>query len=212
MLLVELLAFGSPLAVLVLRKGRGILADGVPRRRLTFVLAPVLGVGAALVSVTLQAFVKALTGMTEPDGMHDLLGAATAGELVLAVLTFCVVAPVLEEALIRGALCRLLADEGKPGVAVGISTLVFVLVHPVPVAWPTYAWLGALLATWRFTCGAWGPCILAHAAFNTCALAVSRFPAVSEGLERTGPTGLALMIGGLAVGLVMRWTLRADRG
>ncbi len=211
-LLVEVLAFGLPLAILVIRQGRDVLADGLPRRPLMFAFAPVLGVGAALVSLTLQAFMQALTGVTEPDGIRDLLGTATTDERALAVLTFCLVAPVLEEAILRGALCRLLSDKGRQVFAVRVSTLVFVLVHPVPLAWPTYAWLGALLATWRFAGGAWGPCILAHAAFNACALAVALIPSLAQGVERAGIPGLSLTIGGLMVGIVMWWTLRAERG
>jgi membrane protease YdiL (CAAX protease family) len=162
-------------------------------------------------AIPFQAGVQHLTGRTLPDGMQALLRGASPAEIGLAILTFALVAPFLEEALARGALFEWTRLRRGPGGAVLASTLVFVLWHPVPVAWPTYTWLGLVLATFRLACGAWGPGVLVHAMFNACALLLARFPAGAAWLETPAGRGAALLGGAVVVGGVLRWTLRAGR-
>ncbi|MEB3187777.1 MAG: CPBP family intramembrane glutamic endopeptidase [bacterium] len=206
-----MLVFGPFLGIFLVRHGWRGSGAFRPFGNAPWALAPVLGAGAALVAIPLQAGMQHLTGRTLPDGMQALLRGVSPAEIGLAILTFCLVAPFLEEALARGAMFERTRLLRGPGVAVLASTLVFMLWHPVPVAWPTYTWLGLVLAMFRLACGAWGPGVLVHATFNACALLLARFPAGAVWLETPAGRSLALLVGAVVVGGVVRWTLRAGR-
>ncbi len=136
-----------------------------------------VGVGAQyllvpLLELPLLPFVPDLfTRLSQPA--QQLTGDVHGAGLVVLGLLVCLGSPVVEELFFRGLLLRSLAGElvgrvraGVPA-ALGLTGVIFGLVHFEPLQFLGLAGFGVVLAVlaWRF--GRLGPGIIAHVAFNT---------------------------------------------
>lgn len=88
------------------------------------------------------------------------------GNLVERIFLLVVVAPVTEELLFRGVILRGLLNRHGPAVAVGLSSLLFGLVHLNPWQFISAFWLGVALGWFYLRTGSINICILAHAVSN----------------------------------------------
>ncbi len=115
-----------------------------------------VGLGISLVLIVVQGLVYEASGETPAPPSHpviDMLQGAPTAVIVLLLMLGTVWAPVVEEAIFRGALYR--HARGRAGAAVSglMSAVVFAALHPQGLALiPALASLGfvfALLREWR---------------------------------------------------------------
>lgn len=93
---------------------------------------------------------------------------------VLAMVYGALVAPVIEEMVFRGLLLVSLAERFGPGNAVGLTSVLFGLMHLAdPYSVPPLVMFGVLLAALRLRSGSLGPSILLHVGNNLAAFALA---------------------------------------
>lgn len=100
-------------------------------------------------------------------------------EWVLAIVTICICAPVLEELLFRGIIMRLLSDYGAV-CCLFVSALGFTLLHFSPQSFVVMFFLGLLLGTVRILTNSLTACIIAHSANNITAFLSEMCPAADD--------------------------------
>ncbi|HEV2360945.1 MAG TPA: CPBP family intramembrane glutamic endopeptidase [Acidimicrobiales bacterium] len=103
----------------------------------------------------------------------ELTSGVSGWQLAVLGALVCVGAPLFEELFFRGLLLRALLGRfsglGKalgPGVAIGITAVVFGLVHFEALQFLGLAGFGAVLCLLAWRTGRLGPGIVAHSAFN----------------------------------------------
>jgi membrane protease YdiL (CAAX protease family) len=134
--------------------------------------------GLALVGLGLGFSLKlpaeSLAALTErffPRSDSELLARAAlyrADDLVKVVgltLVVCLVAPLVEELLFRGALYGRLAKASAPGAAV-VTGFAFVVMHADVRHWPSLIVVASVLGYLRVASGSVLPCVCLHVAFN----------------------------------------------
>jgi hypothetical protein len=77
----------------------------------------------------------------------------------------CILAPIFEEIVFRGMIQRALLGYGKPWVAILVSSLIFMIIHPMP-QWPATLAVGLGLALVYQRSGNLLISIWTHAAWN----------------------------------------------
>lgn len=92
------------------------------------------------------------------------------------------VAPFGEELAFRGLLFPWLRDRLGVAAAAVVSSLVFAILHGVPVLIPALTAIGIALALLYHRCGSLWPVILAHGAFNAIMVA-ALYAGLAAGLE-----------------------------
>ncbi|MFM2152812.1 MAG: hypothetical protein RL199_1247 [Pseudomonadota bacterium] len=146
------------------------------RRAAPFLVA--LGFALGLANLAFANFLMgALREMLPPawsrmadDTTRLLARADTPSRLVLAVAAGFA-APLGEELFFRGWLQPLLATRWRPAFAVGLTAVVFSLVHLDPVGFLPRVELGALFGLLRHRTGRLMPAMAAHAAHNLASVA-----------------------------------------
>jgi membrane protease YdiL (CAAX protease family) len=131
-------------------------------------LAVAVGVGLQLVVLPALYFLLGLFIDADPGASARELVDRVDGPLDVAwlVLSVLVVAPLVEEWFFRGLLLPAMAHKmGLAGAAVG-SSVVFALVHQIPVVMPGLFVVALVLALLVQRTGRLGPAIVAHLAFN----------------------------------------------
>ncbi len=113
------------------------------------------------------ALAQALALIVPPDPMVELLYKnMTPAAAVPFVLSIAIVPGISEELMFRGYVQRRLLERWSPLWAIGVTSLMFAVVHVQPhtvvAAFPLGLWLGFL--AWR--CDSIGPSILCHAFIN----------------------------------------------
>ena len=88
------------------------------------------------------------------------------GNLVERIFLLVIVAPVSEELLFRGLILRGLLSRHGPVLAVGLSSLLFALVHMNPWQFVSAFWLGVAFGWFFLRTGSINICILGHAVSN----------------------------------------------
>ena len=88
------------------------------------------------------------------------------GNLVERIFLLIIVAPVTEELLFRGIILRGLLSRYGPAAAVGLSALLFALVHMNPWQFISVFWLGVAFGWFYLRTGSINICILGHAISN----------------------------------------------
>lgn len=124
-------------------------------------------VGSIVPLAIALGFAEGLALIVPPDEalqlLFDRMSLATA---VLFVLGIAIIPGVTEELLFRGYVQQRLLQRWTPAWAIGVTSLLFALVHVQPhtvvAAFPLGLWLGYL--AWK--CGSIGPSIVCHAFIN----------------------------------------------
>ncbi len=117
----------------------------------------------------------------------------------IGIVSACILAPLAEEAVFRGAIERSLLDRGwKPWLAILVSTLFFSVAHFNLTQGTATIIAGALLG-WVYyrTRNLW-PCVFVHAVNNTIATVANFIPEESV-MESSLPVDLAWTAGAIAL-------------
>jgi membrane protease YdiL (CAAX protease family) len=138
---------------------------------------PLIGGVAGVASQYVLDYVVYLPVQSNRKLIHEvgqpaqhLTGLAHGAGVVLLVAVVVVGAPLAEELFFRGLLLRALSARiGTPG-AVGVSAVLFGLVHFEPLQLPVLVLFGVVLGVLAVRTGRLGPSICAHAAFNAVAV------------------------------------------
>jgi len=94
---------------------------------------------------------------------QNLLNQPISAALMFAMA--CILAPIFEEIVFRGMIQRALLGYGKPWVAILVSSLIFMIIHPMP-QWPATLAVGLGLALVYQRSGNLLISIWTHAAWN----------------------------------------------
>ena len=89
----------------------------------------------------------------------------TLSESIFGILAVCILAPVLEEFLLRGIIMHYLKKYGII-INIAISSLAFAILHFSPDTFIVMFFLGVLLGVIRVLTNSIWPCIIAHSANN----------------------------------------------
>lgn len=130
------------------------------------------GLLLALVAVPGVGFVnlatRALTGLETENPQIEVLAPVSlslTNYLVMLLLAGLLV-PLVEELAFRGLLQGWLRERYGPRAAIGLSALVFALMHGIPLLIPALLLIGGLLAWLYERSGSLWPAIAMHGAFN----------------------------------------------
>jgi len=187
---------------------------GLERTRALPVLAGALlgGAGFLLANGVMVAWVAILPRRVL-DLFPDVARIFEGGIAVQLVVAFVAagLAPLCEEAAFRGFLQRTLARAVGPGIAIGVTALLFALRHLDPVRFPALLLLGAIFgwAAWRS--GSLWPAVAAHAANNALATALALSGAAADAageLPALGDAAWPLLLGGAALVPLALWYRR----
>lgn len=99
---------------------------------------------------------------------------------VLALVLGCVIAPVLEEVLMRGVLLRGLLRNYRPAVAIGQSALLFGIFHFNPAQSLNAFLMGLLLGYVYYRSRSLWLCIGLHGVYNALALLGNRLAGLAD--------------------------------
>jgi uncharacterized protein len=111
------------------------------------------------------------------------------GNLVERIFLLVIVAPVTEELLFRGIILRGLLSRHRPAVAVGLSSLLFALVHLNPWQFISAFWLGVVFGWFYLRTGSINICILGHAISNGLFVFFTTVPTDIPGLTTPPAAG-----------------------
>ncbi len=150
---------------------------------------------ANLITEVVPSF--ALNGQAQ-EALHRMVHIGSIGEAITVPLAVVAIPAVSEELLFRGLMLPGLERRYGSGIALGVSSLLFGLVHGVPVAM-IYAFLaGLVLGVVRLRTGSVLPCIALHGAFNAVpvmlppeVVRIEGFNTVSTGIHHV-PLALAV--------------------
>ncbi len=157
---------------------------------------------------------QALTLIIPPDeSVQMLYDNMTLVMAVPFVLGIAISPGISEELMFRGYIQGRLLQRWSPGWAIGVTSLIFAIVHFQPhtvvFAFPLGLWFGFL--SWK--CGSIGPSILCHAFVNGSLNAwrlMIKFGEISEGVQIVVQT--AIVVVGLVcfVLLLRRFAIKKD--
>lgn len=136
----------------------------------------VMIVGDAVMLSGVDNVMEAL--LPSPDWLRDLMGELInfAANPVSTVAMVVVMAPLCEEAIMRGVVLRGLLGTMRAGRAIAISALLFAAMHLNPWQMPT-AFAGGLILGWVYRrTGSLGLCIVGHALHNALCLFAPSLP------------------------------------
>ncbi|MGE3314441.1 MAG: ABC transporter permease subunit/CPBP intramembrane protease, partial [Planctomycetaceae bacterium] len=137
-----------------------------------------------------------------PKSVHDVLAAMSSDDLPFwfVLLVFAAAPALCEELAFRGFMLSGFSQSGRIGVAVGLSSAAFGLMHMIPQQVFNAALLGVVLGMLAVRSNSLLPCILFHFLYNGLEVVRSRFGGT---LPRTGPTEFLLWFDGDS--LRFRW-------
>jgi membrane protease YdiL (CAAX protease family) len=136
---------------------------------------PGLGLVGVALGVALKLPAESLSSLVErlfPSSEAQLLSRAalyqtdTLAQVTGLLVIVCLIAPLVEELLFRGALYGRLARESR-AMAGALSGALFVVTHAELRHWPALFVVAAVLSYLRVTSGSILPCLGLHVAFNT---------------------------------------------
>ena len=157
---------------------------------------------------------QALTLLIPPDeSLQMLFDRLTLATAVPFVLSIAIVPGISEELMFRGYVQRRLLQRWSPAWAIGVTSLIFALVHVQPhtvaAAFPLGLWLGFL--AWK--CGSIGPSILCHAFINGSLNAwrvIVKFGEVPETAQTVVEVG-SVLVGLVCLVLLLRLLSGAEK-
>lgn len=146
---------------------------------------------------------------SQADPFSDLHAASTPGQFVLGALVIAFCAGISEELLCRGLLMRSWMRRWHPGVAIGVSGLVFALLHRSPAhvlsVLPAGLWLGYVAWKTRSTLTSMWAHVITLVGMG---LVSWQSPNTDDWLPWTGWI-VSTVIGGIAaIWLTRRWNKR----
>jgi membrane protease YdiL (CAAX protease family) len=141
--------------------------------------AATAGVQSVLAPGSWTKTLEVLGAMGADDGR---IAAASAPMLALILLRACVLAPIGEELLFRGALHSWLRGRTPAFVTIGISAALFALIHGFPAVLPLTFAIGVGFGWIRERFGSTVPTVIAHTLHNVAMVSVSY--AVTGGAAR----------------------------
>jgi hypothetical protein len=153
--------------------------------------------GSALYAATRSLAPRSLVDQYDLSRLFQGPLAERAAFVAIAV----VLAPLCEELCFRGHLAAALHSRHRPAVAVGASALLFGLVHLDPLRGPALLALGALYGWLAWRSGSIWPAVIAHAANNGIAAALSLWAGSGEGPGEE--PSLAWALAGVALGAAL---------
>ena len=163
------------------RHGSGLLAayrlDVAPELR-NVLLAVAVAIGCRLFSMTYASLVPP-PGVQGPDLLTQMFGGGALG-IVLTFALVAVVAPVLEEVLLRGVVLGALARKIGTWGAIVASAVVFSLLHLDLWSLLPFAVLGIGLGWLAARGRSLWPAVLAHVLYNAAILAATFFYAAAH--------------------------------
>lgn len=168
-------------------------------------LAPILMLIPALVwllSATTEWLIELMPLSAPEESLFEDMTALT----LPAILTVCVLAPVLEEMLFRGVILRGFLHRYPRWAAIMFSAMLFGAAHLNIYQFTVATVLGAL-AGWLYErTRSLLPCIVLHAAYNTTLMVLQAMGAGEEGATSTPAWFWAavLSLGGLGLYLLRR--------
>ena len=177
-ILTLLCAAGVMVTLLIRRWGARSVDGGVlglgfsPPQGKHVAIATALGLAAPIAGGLLTQF---LAGDHEvSQSVSEIAGKAHVGMRIALLPAVVLVGPLVEEALFRGALLATLRARFGDGWAIGISAILFGLVHLPDLAWLWYAvpnlvLIGLVCAWLRVRGGSIWPAFVAHAVNNSLA-------------------------------------------
>jgi membrane protease YdiL (CAAX protease family) len=150
-------------------KGRGVVADF--KLRMEWLDVPIgLAVGfLAQVVIIPLVYWPILRLLGNPDvsaEARDLTDRAHGFGVVLLVVLTIVGAPIVEELFFRGLLLRALERRMRAPLAIGVSAILFAVVHFQPLQFLALVIFGAIVGVLAHRSNRLGPAIWAHVAFN----------------------------------------------
>jgi membrane protease YdiL (CAAX protease family) len=164
-----------------------LVTMGLPRRELLGLRAPaswgraLASMGAVFGITLVVSFVVGL--FLDPAGEQGLIpdewDSSRLAPFVANALLVCLLVPIVEELMFRGAGCGLTIQFGLWPAVIAVGVL-FGLAHGLVEAFPVLATFGAGLAWLRFRTGSLYPCIILHSVFNSIAIAVSVGSAIGD--------------------------------
>lgn len=163
--------------------------------------AILLAVFCGMAGFLVAGSVMALTTLVLPArwveafDLSPLFGGAAWHRFLLAALA-SLLAPLCEEAAFRGYVQRSLLQRLRPGAAVGLTALLFALMHLDPVRFPALLILGGLFGWLSWRAGSVWPAVAAHVANN----AIASLAAVAAGGTAAEAPASALQAAGLLLG------------
>jgi membrane protease YdiL (CAAX protease family) len=179
-LLVTLAAFAAGLLVPLVfgqswsqwRLALGLHAGrGIWREIGSGLLGYLAGVPLLIVGIILVAFLSQLSGMKGSHPITEELRGSY-GELALVFILACVLAPITEELMFRGALFAHLRERFGWWISAPAVAVIFAIIHPQGwVALPALASLALVFAAIREWRGSIIGCMAAHALHNGLTLA-----------------------------------------
>ena len=157
--------------VLALRRPSGrALALGAAMWLGAYAAAGVLYVAAGLLGLPSARIVDILLGVGADGGR---LAGASAALTVLILLRVCVLVPLAEELLFRGAFYTWLRARFSPAWTIAVTATAFGLMHQIPVFIPLAVVVGVAAGWIREKTGSVVVPIVVHAVQNTAVVVVS---------------------------------------
>lgn len=173
----------------------------------TLLLALFCGVAGFLVAGSVMALTTLVlpSRWVEAFDLSPLFAGPAWHRLLLALLA-SLLAPLCEEAAFRGYVERSLAQRLRPAGAIGLTALLFAVMHLDPVRFPALVILGCLFGWLSWRAGSIWAGVAAHVANNGIA---SLAAAASGGSGPEAPASalqaLGLLAGGAAWLAVLAW-------
>jgi membrane protease YdiL (CAAX protease family) len=173
-----------------------------------------LGVSLKLPAESLTSVVERLFPTTEAQLLWrvSLYRTDTLAQVAGLLIVVCLVAPLVEELVFRGALYGRLA-RSSTAVAGALTGALFVITHPDVRHWPALLVVAAVLSYVRVVSGSLVPCLALHVAFNT----VGVFALVTGAASPTRPLIVSMpalaaswLCTGVLLGAIVRFSNNAD--
>ncbi len=130
-----------------------------------YLIAAVSGVATFFIASWLMAAVAHLLGIETTGCSQSYLDAGYGWGVVFLVI--CIQPPLIEELAFRGIILPVLRDTIGLRDAVIVSSLMFMVLHLLPLAFPHLLLIGLMLGYLRVKSGSLYPCILMHFVHNT---------------------------------------------
>ncbi len=144
-----------------------------------------------------------------PDLMQDTF--QSMGKDFFGIVSICIIGPILEELLFRGAIMgHMLKKYKNPKTAILLSALIFGIIHGNPAQIPFAILMGLVLGAVYYRTGSLVPCIFMHVLNNSFSTTLSNlYPDVSSSFDLMDTTiGTVVLIVSVIIVLTCAYILK----